>query len=392
MLQNRVRIPSLVHHKPSGQARVRINGRDIYLGAFGSQAAEESYRREIAEWLGAPNAPQRPTEKTAISLNEIILAYFNFCQTYYVKNGEPTSELTLIKDTLRLVKDLYGSLSASEFGPLKLKVIREEMVRRGWERRQINRKVGRIRRMIKWAVENELVEPSVLQGLQAIAGLRHGRSEAKESLPVMPVADEDINAILPHVSAQLRDMIQLQLLSGCRPGEIVLLRPIEVNRDGAVWEYRPATHKTEHHGRQRVIFFGPVAQAILTKWMENRDPSSFCFSPAEATATRLEEQRRLRKSKVQPSQMNRRKHKPTKQAGERFTTCSYGRAIRNACHKLQITPWHPNQLRHSRATWLRRQFGLEAAQVILGHSKADVTQLYAERDLDSARQIMAEVG
>lgn len=45
-----------------------------------------------------------------------------------------------------------------------------------------------------------------------------------------------------------------------------------------------------------------------------------------------------------------------------------------------ITYWHPNQLRHTRATAIRQQFGLEAAQVALGHSRADTTQLYAERD------------
>ena len=42
--------------------------------------------------------------------------------------------------------------------------------------------------------------------------------------------------------------------------------------------------------------------------------------------------------------------------------------------------WAPNRLRHTRATEVRKQFGLEAAQVILGHAKADVTQVYAERD------------
>jgi site-specific recombinase XerC len=43
--------------------------------------------------------------------------------------------------------------------------------------------------------------------------------------------------------------------------------------------------------------------------------------------------------------------------------------------------WAPNRLRHSAATEIRKNFGLEAAQVILGHSAADVTQIYAERDM-----------
>jgi site-specific recombinase XerC len=54
--------------------------------------------------------------------------------------------------------------------------------------------------------------------------------------------------------------------------------------------------------------------------------------------------------------------------------------------------WAPNQLRHTAATELRSRFGLEATQVVLGHAKADITQVYAERDLAKAAAVMREVG
>ena len=54
--------------------------------------------------------------------------------------------------------------------------------------------------------------------------------------------------------------------------------------------------------------------------------------------------------------------------------------------------WTPNRLRHSAATEIRRQFGLEAAQVVLGHSQANVTQIYAERDMNLAAEIMRKIG
>ena len=57
-----------------------------------------------------------------------------------------------------------------------------------------------------------------------------------------------------------------------------------------------------------------------------------------------------------------------------------------------IPHWHPNQLRHSAATAIRKQFGLEGAQIILGHSKADVTQIYAERDTKLAADIARKIG
>ena len=54
--------------------------------------------------------------------------------------------------------------------------------------------------------------------------------------------------------------------------------------------------------------------------------------------------------------------------------------------------WSPNQLRHAAGTEIRRRFGLEAAQVILGHAKADVTQVYAERDMATAAEVMRKIG
>ena len=54
--------------------------------------------------------------------------------------------------------------------------------------------------------------------------------------------------------------------------------------------------------------------------------------------------------------------------------------------------WSPNQLRHAAGTEVRRLFGLEAAQVILGHAKADVTQVYAERDMAMAAEVMRKIG
>jgi hypothetical protein len=54
--------------------------------------------------------------------------------------------------------------------------------------------------------------------------------------------------------------------------------------------------------------------------------------------------------------------------------------------------WHPNQLRHSFATRVRKHHGLEAAQVLLGHSRADVTQVYAERNDELAAKVAAKIG
>lgn len=426
--QRNVRIPALVHHKASGRARVRINGRDFYCGPWGSQEAEETYRRLLAEWLQSGDVPAQQRSASTVefdsgtvSVNELILAYYRYAETYYVKNGEPTSEVRMLRDALRVVKELYGMTPAEKFGPLKLKAAREEMIQRGWCRRQINKQVERIKRCFRWGVENELISHGAYGALRAVAGLRKGRTRARESKPVLPVDEHIVNMTLPRLSPVVADMVRVQLLTGCRPGEVCAMRPVDVNRDGDVWEYVPESHKTEHHGRRRIIFIGPKAQAILLRYLDNRSAETFCFSPVESWEFHLADRRANRKTPVTPSQKSRqRKNSPTKQPGDRYTTMSYGKAIKAACEKamprilrnLSNLPkakrerarqlrirwrekhvWSPNRLRHTRATNLRRTYGIEASQVVLGHSDALLTAtVYAERDFEAARRIMAEVG
>src|SRR5262249_22751638 len=99
-----------------------------------------------------------------------------------------------------------------------------------------------------------------------------------------------------------------------------------------------------------------------------------------------------RKTKVQPSQMNRRVANPKRSPKDRFSDERYAHAVGDAAEKAGVPHWHPNQLRHLFATEVRRAHGLEAAQVLLGHSRADVTQVYAERDLTLATAVAAEIG
>ncbi len=54
--------------------------------------------------------------------------------------------------------------------------------------------------------------------------------------------------------------------------------------------------------------------------------------------------------------------------------------------------WHPHQLRHNAATRLRKEFGLDTARAVLGHSSTAVTEVYAELDRDKAAHAMARIG
>jgi len=401
------RNPRYALHKATGQARTIIDGRHVYLGKYGTPASWERYQRMLAERGTSAAQTSRPTDRHPLTVAELMAAYWEHVIRHYVKDGRPTGEQNNIRAALRPALELYGRTSAADFGPLALKACRGVMIDAGMSRGVVNQNIGRIRRMFKWAVAEELLPSAVWQSLCAVQGLLRGRSSARDTEPVPPVSESAVDATLPYLPPIVADMVRFQRLTGARPGEVCALRPCDVDRTGEVWCYRPASHKMQHHGRERVVFVGPKAAAVLLPYLL-RDAQAFCFSPAESEAKRKAMLRENRKSQVQPSQRDRSKPRAKRKPADRYTRFSYAKAIHRACRAadatahaaqptvpvvLMIVPnWHPNQLRHAAATEIRSRYGLEAAQVVLGHSKADVTQVYAERDFAKAESVMREVG
>jgi integrase len=382
---------------------VTLGGRDFYLGPYGSPQSRAEYDRLVAEWLVNGRRVLLPpgATDTDLTVNELALAFLRWAEGYYRKGGKVTSEVSNIKTAIRPLRRLHGHTPAREFGPLALKAVRDELIRAGLTRSGVNRGARLIVRAFRWGAEHEMVPPSIYHGLKAVSGLRKGRSEARESEPVRPVPDADVDAIGPFVAPQVWAMVRLQRLTGMRPGEVVSMRTGEVDISGEVWLYTPGSHKTEHHGRERRIFIGPQAREILRPWLR-ADPGEFLFSPSEAESARRAGLRALRKTRVQPSQRDRSKVSPRKQPLGCYTVDSYRRAIQYGIARANleragqgiapIPHWHPNQLRHNAATRLRREFGLDAARAVLGHSSPAVTEVYAELDEAKAAEVMGRVG
>jgi len=436
MPKARPRTPKYRHYKPKNLAVVRIAGRDHYLGKYGSAESYERYDRLIAEWLvGRHQVPAAnglvPASSTAgtITVNHLVLVFWRHAKKRYVKNGQPTSEIRSFKTALRPVRQLYGSEPVTNFGPLGLVTCRLKLIEAGICRKRINQHVGRIRQMFKWGVSREMVPETVWRALCSVEGLRIG--EAIERPPVRAVSDERIAAIEPFVTPQVWAMVNLQIWSACRPGEACIMRAIDINMQGKIWEYRPHSHKVEHHGKERVIYLGPHAQQIIKPWLKT-DLHAYLFSPQEARAWCQAQRAKNRKTpKPRKEPEPQRKSQPKRAPGERYNNYAYDHAIRRACEvafgmpkELRSIPtsakvasgkagmdaaernrllglaadwrerhcWHPNQLRHTAATRIRAAYGIELARIILGHSSAVTSEIYAEIDREKAKKIMGKMG
>jgi len=125
-------VPSYRLHKPSSRAVVTLNSKDHYLGAWNSPESHTQYDRLISEWLAARKAPVHSIPTGRFIIAQLLLAYLKEAQLTYVKNGKETSHLHNIRDAISPLNDVYGPEPIAEFGPLKLKAVRE-----GWIQRRL---------------------------------------------------------------------------------------------------------------------------------------------------------------------------------------------------------------------------------------------------------------
>lgn len=369
------RVPKYCRQKSAGRvdrAYVKIDGRKISLGIFNSPDSRAKYAEILSGFAkGVPHGQNsKPLENNAkndlspgqgATISELTVAFLDFAKGYYPTGGEYGDHVRAVRPLCKL----HGTTLAKDFGPRALKAVRQSLVDRGLARNTINKQTRRIVNLFRWATEEEILPATVHHALQAVRPLRRGRSSAREPQQVRPVDAATVEATLAELPTVLQNMIRLQLLLGCRPGELLGMRPCDIVRTGEVWVYTPSSHKTEHFGHSRTIAIGPRGQDILLRYLA-RASDAVCFE------TRASD--------------------PRRPVGVPYTTDSYRRALQRAAKRAGVASWFPHQLRHTAATDVRARFGLEAAQVVLGHHNASITQVYAERDATLAEKVAMAVG
>jgi integrase len=388
-------VPAYRLHKASGQAVVSFCYRDYFLGKHGTAESLQRYNALLAEWLANDRRPPAFTvveKPRPLSINAVFDAFKRYARDYYrLPNGLTSREFDNYLDAWKPVEDLFGTTPAAEFTPLKLKTIREKLIAADLARTTINGRLHRIRRVFKWAVAEQLVAPDVYAALVAVGSLKRGRSRARETEPVKPVPLEFVHAIEPHVAPQVWALVQLQLHSGARGGELFGIRAVDINRDGPVWTFTPDRHKTTHFGHTRTVYFGPKAQAVLRPFIERATRlDAPLFSPREANAAR-KLHHAAKGVRRRPNQKpNARKSQRV--MGDLYIATSYARAIARGCDLAGVPHWHPHQLRHNAASLWRKQFGPDVALTLLGDKTTRMIDIYAEKDHETAASVAARIG
>jgi integrase len=399
--------PSYLEHKPSGQARVRIDGRDHYLGEFGSPESWQRYNELMIDFAaGRPiDLPSQRVDAGELTIAELVAKYDDFAKANYAGSGERYR----IASAVRPLIALYGATPVAEFSPLKLQRVIEKLVDDGDTRKEIiasktHRTISRttvndylqvLKRLFKWGVSQELVDNGVYQAILTVDGLRRGRGtlakKAHEPAKVKPVPAADIDAVLKHVSAEIATMIQVQRLCGMRPDEVTIMRPADIDQSARpCWVYRPQTHKNAWREGQEIkeILIGPKARKLLKPWLKSCAADDYLFSPRRVAERWIAKE--IREAGKEPTAFV--KLNAVRPPRACYDDHSYRQAVVRACRKAKVKKWTPGQLRHNAGTEIRAVFGAEASKLVLGHRHLNTTEIYAEKDRKKYQQIIEKVG
>lgn len=405
---SRSQVPKYRFHKSSGCGFVQhrsidTNDNRLSLGKYNTPESLRRYRQFLKR-LELYNEGQEKLRIGSVPKNlELVVAYNEYAKEHYKRvdafgNQFIAREYRDMRSALRIVLELHGDDLAHEFGPRNLKAIQRWMVREKYARSHINHTIGRIKRFYRWACSEELIPPETYHKLTCVRGLQSGELGAKEPKPIKPACPESLEKVLKYLPPVVGDMAKVQYFCGMRPGEVCIMRGVDIDRAGQVWWYSPISHKSRWRGKQLIKPIPRIAQEILLNYLKQPD-KEYLFDPSLASDW-ANENRPKRKTKIYPCEIrrvNRKKRLSTRRKGKRrpgkhYTTNSYRRAVSKGFDRAEaagetIKRFSPNQLRHAISTFVSQEVSAQAAQRWAGHENLETTSIYIEKQKSELVQI-----
>jgi len=390
--------PPVLKRSKKGGAYAYVESRQQWFGAYDDPETHRRFAHFLQMWeANGGQAPPAPPVAEDITCETLVALYLAYCESHYRRpDGRPTGETQQVAYTARPLLELYRHLPAASFSIHCLKQVREAMVASGLSRVTVNQRVWRIRRIFGWGAEEELVAPDVLVSLSVLRSLQQGRTQARETPGVTAVSKEHFLAVLPFLRTPVRAMAELQWWTGARPGEVREFRLAHLSRTNEkVWLYAPPQHKTRHRNKSRFIGIGPRGQEVLRPFLlraPRPDRDRPLFSPHDAMKERHHLARIRGRAARSTAAKAARNSKSKQRFADQYSRSSYRHAIHRACRQAEVPVWSPHQIRHSAATRIEAALGKENARIVLNHSSLAATEVYLDRDIRKALEVMAKLG
>jgi hypothetical protein len=139
-----------------------LNDKRIYLGAWGAPETQIEYDRVISEWLA--NRKSQIFTAEEITIAELCRDFWLHSKEYYLdSDGSPTSQLGLVKYSIRPLRRLYGDTRANDFGALAFRAVRNQWLEANILRGTVKKYAGILKQLFKWAASYERIDIQVYQ-------------------------------------------------------------------------------------------------------------------------------------------------------------------------------------------------------------------------------------
>jgi integrase len=299
---------------------------------------------------------RKPNSRRATgTLNNFAEATRNLCETRY----RPEWAAWQVR---------VGAIPADHMSAKILYHVQQTMARSGrLNRNTINARINKMRQIFAWAAKPQqgLIDEAIPVKLNLVEHLAYGRSPAKESAPVQAVPIEHVQQTCLHAGPKLRTLSTVLLYTGMRPGEACIMRRSDLTVSGDLWLYRPREHKSEHYGKERTVYIGPIGQEALTAWFGHIS-GDLVFEGALYGSY------------------------PT---GEPVSEHAMQQSVWRINRKHKLDHWWLNQLRHAHATMIEQQTGnARDAQIVLDHSDLRTTGRYIDQDTKKKIELAQRFG
>ena len=342
-----------------------------------------------------------------LTVGELVENFKKYMAQILAKMSENTRlhDLSLIRRIESFLQP-YSTWPVSDFGPDELHKIQQALISheyvqgktvKRYTRQGINDVIKWIKRVWKWGLGRQLVNPEKLQSLDEVKSLRLGGNSAIEKAKRKRVTENEFKKVLSCVNPVVADMLRLIWLTAMRPYEVCDMRPFDLIRDDPeCWLYIPGRdcspvgkHKTMRFDRIKVIPITKEAQSILSKYIKDFDSKEFIFSPKYAVKLCLEQKSLKRKTPLNSGNKTgtKRKEHPKINPGKKYNHNSLCRAVVRACERAGVEKFVPYDLRRTMATGTRAILGKEAAKVLLGHTRTDTTDIYLLEEVQEAIKV-----
>jgi len=394
--------PELRRHKSKNLGYVRHHGKQIYMkGRYHESGPDDVCWNNYRVWCKTEFVQRQSRKHPDLTVAKSLEQYAEHYWTIYDPN-----DVQLQSNFRQRIRELLRSMAhildkhPDQVDVADLDIMRDLWTERGLSIRSMRHYFSYVRKFFQWCVSKGLTGVEIMTHLDCLPPIDTKEyPKAKPPQRRQPVTVEQVKRTLPHLTATAAAMVQTSLHTGMRPGELCRMRWQDIDVSGDIWVYTPTYHKNTWRGKERNIYIGETAQAILNHYQSIRPlpDSEYIWMSGESWVFG-----RLARDNNRQTAAALVHNIPWQMTGY-LKTHNFHQSIQRACKSAGVEAWSPYQCRHYFAREMLKGITqiyldggadappMEAVASLLGHYSINTTEIYTGKNDTLAKGILKKL-